>query len=257
MKKSKSIDFWKYITKTKRDHVDVALRLDDFYRFFSNLEQDIFQSSNETVETFCTNHDFNADADYNGELDFPISVDEVTKAIKRLKRNKAYGIDCLLNEYFIECSDILSPYICKIFNAILVSGVFPESWADGIIIPLFKKGDRCSVANYRGITLLSCFSKLFNTLLNARITSFCEKYNLISDAQFGFRKGLSTTDAIFSLLSVVQNYLNNNKRLYVAFIDLKKCFDSIYRNALWYKLYNADIRGKVLLIIKNMYSHVK
>ena len=67
--------------------------MEDFYRFFSNLEQDVFQLPNETVETFCTNHDFNADADNNGELDFPISIDEVKKAIKRLKRNKAYGID--------------------------------------------------------------------------------------------------------------------------------------------------------------------
>lgn len=179
------------------------------------------------------------------------------KCIKKLKRNKSHGIDCLLNEYFIESGDMLSLYICNIFNAILASGVFPNRWTQGIIIPLFKKGDHRVVENYRGITLLSCFSKLFTTLLNDRISSFCNKYNLISDEQFGFRKGVSTTDAICSLLSVVQHFLNNNKRLYVAFIDLKKCFDSIYRNALWYKLFNADTRGRVLRIVKNMYMNVK
>ena len=62
---------------------------------------------------------------------------------------------------------------------------------------------------------------------------------------------------MFALLSVVQHYLNNNKRLFVAFIDLKTCFDSIFRNALWFKLHKSDIRGKLLRVIYNMYSHVK
>ena len=94
-------------------------------------------------------------------------------------------------------------------------------WSEGIVIPLFKKGDRKNVVNYRGITLLSCLSMLFTTVINKRISSYCYKYNTVSDAQFGFRKGSSTTDATFALLSLVQHYLNNNKRLFVAFIDLK------------------------------------
>ena len=126
-----------------------------------------------------------------------------------------------------------------------------------IIIPLHKKGDKHDVNNYRGITLLSCLSKLFTTILNQRIVSYCDKYNIISDAQFGFRKGLSTTDAIFALHSLVQHYLYNNKRLYIAFVDLKKCFDSIYRNGLWFKMHKFNVDGKVLRIIRNMYEHVK
>ena len=62
---------------------------------------------------------------------------------------------------------------------------------------------------------------------------------------------------MFALLSAVQNYRSNNKRLYVAFVDLKKCFDSIYRNALWLKLFRAGIQGKMLRIIKCMYEKVK
>ena len=90
----------------------------------------------------------------------------------------------MLNEYFIECSDILSPYLCKLFNTVLDSGCFPDVWSEGIVIPLFKKG---------------CLSKLFTTVLNKIISSYCDKYNTVSDAQFGFRKGSSTTDATFAL----------------------------------------------------------
>ena len=143
------------------------------------------------------------------------------------------------------------------FNVILDSGIFPDQWREGIIIPLHKKGDKNDANNYRGITLLSCLSKIFTSILNSIIVSFCEENNGISDAQFGFKKGSSTTGAIFALNTLVEHFLNNNKRLYVRSIDLKKCFDSIYRNALWFKLHNSGIQGKVLRIIKNMYNDVK
>ena len=100
-------------------------------------------------------------------------------------------------------------------------------------------------------------SKLFTTLLNKRIEAFCKENDIISDAQFGFRKGRSTVDAIFVLMSIIQNYLCNNKRLYVVFVDMKKSFDSIYRNTLWLKLFKLGIRGKLLRIIRDMYQKFK
>ena len=78
-----------------------------------------------------------------------------------------------------------------------------------VIIPLHKKGDKSDVKNYRGITLVSCMSKLFTAVLNKTIAAFCELNNTISGTQFGFRKGKSTVDALFCL----QTYLNENKRL--------------------------------------------
>ena len=137
------------------------------------------------------------------------------------------------------------------------SGVFPDKWTEGVIIPLHKKGDRCDVNNYRGITLVSCLSKLFTSILNKRIVFYCENNNIISDSQFGFRKGKSTVDALFILHTIVQNYLNEKKRLYCCFVDFKKAFDSIYRNGLWLKLHRSGIGGNILRIIRDMYHKVK
>ena len=120
-----------------------------------------------------------------------------------------------------------------------------------------KKGSREDVNNYRGVTLLSCFSKLFTTLLNNRVTKFCDENNIISDAQFGFKKGVSTTDAIFVLMNIITKYLSDNKRLYCIFVDLKKCFDSINRNIMWYKMNKLGIKGKLLRIVRDMYNKVK
>jgi hypothetical protein len=180
-----------------------------------------------------------------GELDNPITYDEVCKAIKLIKTRKSPGTDKLLNEYFIEACDILAGHITVIFNFILNTGNFPIAWTKGIIVPLHKKGDKSDIKNYRGITLLSNFAKLFTCVLNQRISKWCEENNTISDAQFGFRKGRSTVDAVFVLYSIIENYVNSNKRLYCCFVDMKRCFDSIYLNALWLKLYK-----KLTLMVK-------
>ena len=73
---------------------------------------------------------------------------------------------------------------------------------------------------------------------------------LLSEAQAGFHKGYSTSDHIFTLKSLIDIYLHKNKRLYYAFIDYKKAFDSIDRTALWLKLLSHNINGKILSIIK-------
>ena len=145
----------------------------------------------------------------------------------------------------------------RLFNGILNSGRFPKQWTEGILIPLHKNGCKNDVNNYRGITLVSCFSKLFTTILNKRIESFCEKNNKLSDAQFGFRKGCSRVDTVFVLLSLIQAQINEGNGLYVVFVDLMKCFDIIYRNGLWLKLFKTGVQGKLLRIICDMYSNVR
>lgn len=221
------------------------------------MGNDASQTENPDAENFCDNHDFdNLDISFD-ELDRRITIEEILTAVKGLQTGKAMGNDFIMNEYLIAGIDILSGHICDMFNAILDSGYFPEKWTEGVIIPLHKKGDANNVNNYRGITLVSCLSKLFTSVLNKRIVNFCETNNVISDAQFGFRKGRSTVDALFTLTNIVQNYLFNNKRLYCVYVDLCKCFDTIYRNALWMKLYKAGIQGKILRIIKDMYQKVK
>ena len=58
-------------------------------------------------------------------------------------------------------------------------------------------------------------------------------------------------------MSLIQKYINENKRLYIIYVDMMKCFDSIYRNALWLKLYKVGIQGKLLRIVTDMYEKVK
>ena len=143
------------------------------------------------------------------------------------------------------------------FNLILDTGFFPTSWTKAVIIPVFKKGDINDLNNYRGISLVSNLGKLFTAVLNQRHTKWSQNNDIITDAQFGFRPGYGTVDAIFILHSIISHTLANKKRLYSAFVDFKMAFDSIDRCKLWYKIAKIGIRGQSLSILKNMYSNVK
>ena len=89
------------------------------------------------------------------ELNLPIHIVEVEKAIRELNINKSAGPDMYLNEFFIHGKNVLVPYLLKLFNKIFDIEYFPESWSEGYVIPLLKKGSINNENNYRGITLLS------------------------------------------------------------------------------------------------------
>ena len=100
-----------------------------------------------------------------------ITENEIQSCINRLKSHKAPGLDNILNEYIKISADILMPIYLKIFNLIFSTGLFPDTWSQGLIIPIHKKGDKMNPDNYRGITLLSCFGKRFTSIINDRITN--------------------------------------------------------------------------------------
>ena len=143
-----------------------------------------------------------------------------------------------------------------IFNYILNKKCFPKQWTKGIILPIHKKGDSKEPSNYRGITLVSCFGKLFTVIINERLKKWAEQNEIISDAQFGFKADYSTVDAIFILQSLINKTINKKKKLYACFIDLKRAFDSVYRNGLWYKMIKSSLDGKLFDLIRSIYSEV-
>ena len=186
------------------------------------------------------------------------TVEEVSCIIKKLKNSKACGADLVLNEFLKATGPILVPLYTKLFNLILQTGFIPEKWVIGIIKPLFKgKGDISSPDNYRGITILSCFCKLFTSVLNTRLYQFLKNNGLLGEEQAGFRPEYSVMDHIFTLNAILDLYLCKRKKLFCAFIDFKKAFDSVNRTCLWKKLIAHNIKGHVLQIIFNLYEEAK
>ena len=247
--------FYKHFQKRKQNRRS-ELSNDDFFNHFSNLASNE-PNTNDEVDSFLSTNDVHAGGTVCNDLDRDITEMEISDAIDGLKNNKACGYDCVLNEYFIKCKDILMPCLFLLFNNIFKSGHFPKAWSVGSIVPLFKTGNINDADNYRGITLVSCFGKLFTSVLNNRLVTFDDTNNVITDAQFGFRKQMSTIDAIFILHYLIQRRLKNKKRFYCCFVDYKKAFDFVSRQNLWFKLIQQGVDGKMLTIIRSLYNDVK
>ena len=190
-------------------------------------------------------------------LNEKISDDEIIKAAKAMKNNKACGIDSITNEYIKHSLPALLPLLNKLFNMVLDTGIIPDDWVTGIIVPLHKTGDKKDPSNYRGITLLSCLGKLFTSILNSRLSQLVNDNEIILENQTGFRQGYSTADHCFLLKQLIDLCKMEKKKLFCAFVDFKQAFDRVWRLGLWYKLNYIGIRGKCFDVIVNMYKNIK
>ena len=103
---------------------------------------------------------------------------------------------------------------------------------------------------------MSCVSKLYTSVINSRLTQWAEDNDVLSEAQAGFRKDYSTVDHIFALHAMVSKHLKKNKKLYVAFVDFRKAFDTVKRNVLWNVLLQLGIGGNMFNTLRAMYSSV-
>ena len=136
---------------------------------------------------------------------------------------------------------------------ILSEGQFPSSWNTAFLILLHKDGVKDNPSNYRGISITSCLSKLFNSILNDRLIEYMKPK--LTPYQFGFIKNKRTTDCLFILKTLISQYRKSKKRLYACFIDFRKAFDTIWRKALFFKLAKEGIGVKAYSLIKSMYTN--
>ena len=134
-------------------------------------------------------------------------------------------------------------------------GIYPSDWAKAIIVPIHKKGDIHLADNYRGVSLLSIVSKCYTSILNTRLYNWLEENDKIVEMQAGFRRNYSTTDQIFNLYAIAQKCLNKKgQKLYVAFVDFKKAFDSVHHDKLLQAMQKEGVQGKFFASIKSMYD---
>ena len=194
----------------------------------------------------------------NNSLDFTITSDEVIGAAKHLKKGKSPGVDGIRAEMVKDGISLLAPSLANLFNLIFTSGNFPEAWRLSSLTPIHKKGDKSIPNNYRGIAVSSILCKLFCLVLYNRLDVFVNQNSSIPPNQIGFKKGSRTSDHVLVLKSLIDKYINRAGKsyLYVCFIDFSSAFDTVWRNALLYKLTQIGIGGTFLNIINDMYRSV-
>jgi len=157
----------------------------------------------------------------------PTNLDEVSKYIRNLQLNKSPGSDGISNYIIKKTQGVLAPRLVKLFNNSMEKGVFPDALKIARVIPLHKGGEKCNPTNYRPISLLPQFGKLFEKIIKVRLTDFLDNNNIITEHQFGFREGHSTELATTNIHNTLLQNLDNNLITCTVFLDLAKAFDSV------------------------------
>lgn len=232
--------FWSYINSKKRQS-----RLPPVMTY-NNTE---IMNGNDIVEAFADNFkkvfnkDQNTDIDHlsdlkvvnNSVLNIPkVLESDIEDAIKKLKPKAAPGPDNIPAYVIKGCSEVLVRPLCYLFNLSLTQCCFPSSLKLSRVCPLFKAGDKCNCQNYRPISILSCISKIFETVLYKYIYNHVRTN--ISQHQHGFINKKSTTSNLLNFVEYTHEAFVDKFQVDAVYTDFQKAFDKVGHGILLYKL---------------------
>ena len=155
----------------------------------------------------------------------------------------------------VRCSIALAPILASLFNKFIKLGSIPDDLKCAIIFALFKKGDCASCDNYRGISVLSSFAKIFERILAADITAHFIDNDLFSQAQHGFRSKRSCETTFQSILERWKQSVEAKQIILALFIDFQKALDLIDPELLFIKLFHYGFFNISLLLIRDYFKN--
>ena len=174
-----------------------------------------------------------------------VSLEEISVLLSRLDVSSSMGPDGVHPRLLKSCPAIAQP-LYLIFNNSLRSGRLPQDWKVSEVVPIFKKGTRCDPLNYRPISLTSVCCKTLERAIASQLVEFLESNNVLSDDQYGFRKGRSVEEQLLLTYDSVSSWYDEGSVADVVLFDFAKAFDVVDHRILLSKLQLIGIGGNVL-----------
>ena len=237
------------------DITDTKAMSDAFNNYFCSVGQNLQKNVNSSGT--------NSFADYlpapakDSMFCIPTTCTEVLQIISKFKNKKSPGPDYIGPQLLKEVANSVAHPLVHLFNLSLTSGKVPNSLKIAKVIPVYKKGSKHTVGNYRPISLLSVFDKILEKIMHARLYNYLNSNNLLYSYQFGFRRNHSTGLALIDVVDQIYQSLDNHEKVIGIYLDLQKAFDTVDHTILLAKLYHYGIRGNVYEWFKDYLSDRK
>lgn len=211
---------------------------------FSQNDYPANSHHNDTIKTY---NDIINNTDLLNTME-PVTTQEVIAIIKKLKNNKAPGMDNVNNKMMKATPEKFLTAITKIYNACIEQSYFPDQWKTSTIVLFPKPGkDISKPENHRPISLLPTLSKIFERLILKRLLPYI---NLPSQ-QYGFRKGLCTTKQLLRLIDFITKGLFNKNATALLLLDVAKAFDRVWFEGLIVKLHKQGVPMDIIHLINS------
>ena len=227
-------------------NIDIA---DGFNKYFTGIvdklvDNNCNDSENDDVHDNPTYH---VDNCLQSVMNLPsISTDFVSSEIDSMSENKATGLDDVSCKVLKLAKPVILNSLVYIMNLSLKTGVFPDLWKEAKVIPLHKGGDDLSTNNFRPITILPVVSKIIEKAVHKHLYGHLSDNNLINENQSGFRPFHSTETCLINMINSWTSSMNSGEMIGVAFIDLRKAFDTVSHDILLSKLDNLGVSSTAL-----------
>ena len=230
----------------------IASKFNEYFASLAyKLNQEILEDCGLPIEETISFEEYMSKSVKNSIFLRDTDPDEIVEIISDFKNGKASDIPiCVLKR----SAKLISVPLSRLYNNCMQKGEFPKVFKTGKITPVFKKGNKECIENYRPVSILPVFGKVFEKIIYKRLYSFLSSNGVLHDQQFGFRKGHSTTHALHKSVNDITKSIANNKHVLGIFIDLSKAFDTLDHNILLRKLENYGIRGHALTLLKSYLS---